>query len=77
MSGNREIVTGRCFMNAAMFALTLGLPSRTVNYNLLQLRVGGYVDFIAMRESRKLFEITIKKFHHHYLAGDEMARRWR
>lgn len=73
--------TGRCFMNAAMIALALGLPSRTVNYILLQLSVEGYVDFIAMRGSRKPFEITIRKFHHDYLSGeengDEVARRLR
>lgn len=69
--------TGRCLMNAAMIALALGLPSRTVNYILLQLRAEGYLDFMAMRGSHKPFEITIRKFHHHYLSCDEIAMRLR
>jgi len=73
--------TGRCFMNAAMIALALGLPSRTVNHILLQLRAEGYVDFMARRGSRKPFEITIRKFHDHYIRCDEndddLARRRR
>ena len=63
--------TGRCFMNAAMIALALGLPSRTANHILLQLRAEGYIDFMARRGSRKPFEITIRKFHDHFVRCDE------
>jgi len=73
--------TGRCFMNAAMIALALGLPSRTANHILLQLRSEGYIEFMARRGSHKPFEITIRKFHDHFVrcdeSGDEVAMRRR